>query len=145
MQSARDECARIVQRYDGSMMKPVGDGFLACFGFPRAHEDDAARAAHAGLNIVESMKQIKSLPEVQYSARVGIATGLVVVGDQGDDETGDAKLAVGETPNMAARVQALAEPNSVAIAQSTRRLLGGVFELGELGEHTLKGISGRTM
>ena len=141
MQGYRKACSDVIERYDGHVAQYLGDGVMVYFGWPRAHEDDAQRAVRAGLDIVEAVTAVES--EAELAVRVGIATGLVVVGEQSGDDTADAKLAVGETPNIASRVQALAEAGSVAVAQSTRRLLGGVFELDELGEHELKGVSGR--
>ncbi len=114
---------------------------MVYFGWPTAHEEDAQRAVRAGLDIVEAIGDLESVAEL--GVRIGIATGLVVVGESDEDAAADAKLAVGETPNIAARLQALAEPNSVAIAESTRRLLGGAFDLADLGGHELKGVSER--
>jgi class 3 adenylate cyclase len=139
MQAYRKACGEVIARYDGHVAQYLGDGVMVYFGWPTAHEEDAQRAVRAGLDIVEALAGL----EGGLAVRIGIATGLVVVGESGEDAAADAKLAVGETPNLAARVQALAEPNSVAVARSTRRLLGRVFELGDLGAHALKGVSGR--
>ena len=141
MAAYRKAAGDVVARYDGHVAQYLGDGVMAYFGWPAAHEDDAPQAVRAGLGIVGAVAAL-DVPAA-LSVRIGIATGLVVVGESGADEGADAKLAVGETPNIAARIQALAEPRSVAIAQSTRRLLGGVFELDDLGAHALKGVSGR--
>jgi hypothetical protein len=118
----------------------MGDGVLVYFGFPQAHEDDAERAVRAGLELVAAVGALKSHAPLQ--TRVGIATGLVVVGDLIGSGTSQEQAIVGETPNLAARLQGIAEPNSVVIAESTRKLLGNLFELEDLGAQTLKGITG---
>src|SRR6202020_1475005 len=116
----------------------VGDGILTYFGWPTAHEEDAERAVRAALEIVHSVKQASTTEAL--SVRIGIATGPVVVGEQAG--AGDqSKLAVGSTPNLAARLQALAVADQIVIAASTRRLVGGAFELADLGERDLKGIA----
>ena len=130
----------VVERYQGHVAQYLGDGVMVYFGWPNAHEDDAGRAVRAGLDIVDAVAGLE-VPE-RLAVRIGIATGLVVVGESGADEGADAKLAVGETPNIAARIQGLAEPGTVVIAQSTRRLLGGAFALDDLGTHEAKGVSG---
>jgi class 3 adenylate cyclase len=138
--SAYQKCvAETVQRYDGFVAKYMGDGVLVYFGYPQAHEDDAERAVRAGLALVAAVGDLKTHAALQ--ARVGIATGLVVVGELiGSGETQERGI-VGETPNLAARLQGLAEPNSVVIAESTRKLLGTLFELEDLGVRDLKGIA----
>jgi class 3 adenylate cyclase/predicted ATPase len=138
MSAYRAAAEAVVTRYDGHVAQYLGDGLMVYFGWPRAHEDDAYRSVRAGLDIVEAVAALDA--PAALSVRIGIATGLVVVG-AGDGQS-DARLAVGETPNIAARLQALAQPHSVVIGQSTRRLLGGAFELTDLGEHELKGVSG---
>ncbi|MDP6350619.1 MAG: adenylate/guanylate cyclase domain-containing protein [Alphaproteobacteria bacterium] len=140
MQAYRKACADVIGRYDGHVAQYLGDGVMVYFGWPAAHEDDAGRAVRAGLDVVDAVAALQT--EAKLSVRIGIATGLVVVGESGADEGADAKLAVGETPNIAARIQAIAEPGSVAIAQSTRRLLGGAFALDNIGTHDAKGVSG---
>ena len=140
MQAYRKACTDVIARYDGHVAQYLGDGVMVYFGWPMAHEDDAGRAVRAGLDIITAVSALEA--EASLAVRVGIATGLVVVGESGADEGADAKLAVGETPNVAARIQALAEAGSVAIAQSTRRLLGGEFALDDLGTHDAKGVSG---
>src|SRR6185437_15138691 len=116
----------------------VGDGILTYFGWPAAHEDDAERAVRTALEIVQTVKRVSSTEAL--SVRVGIATGPVVVGEPAG--AGDqAKLAVGSTPNLAARLQGLAVADQIVIAASTRRLVGNAFELTDLGEHDLKGIA----
>jgi Adenylate and Guanylate cyclase catalytic domain/AAA ATPase domain len=119
----------------------MGDGVLAYFGYPRAHEHDAERAVHAGLALVEAAPKLKTAAGVPLQVRVGIATGLVVVGDFIGAGAAQEQAVVGETPNLAARLQALAEPNAVVIAEGTRRLLGEIFELEDLGPKNLKGIA----
>src|SRR5262249_54138991 len=117
-----------------------GDGVLAYFGYPQAHEDDAERAVRAGLGVIDDVVRLK-LPE-SLAVRVGIATGLVVVGDLIGEGAAQELSVVGETPNLAARMQALAEPDTVVIAASTRRLIGDLFEYRDLGDVELKGIAG---
>jgi class 3 adenylate cyclase len=140
MQAYRKACSDVIGRYDGHVAQHLGDGVMVYFGWPTAHEDDAGRAVRAGLDIVAAVAALEV--EAALAVRVGIATGLVVVGESGADEGSDAKLAVGETPNIAARVQGFAEPDTVAIAQSTRRLLGGAFARDDLGTHDARGVSG---
>ena len=118
----------------------LGDGVLIYFGYPQAHEDDAERAVRAGLELVAAVGGLKTHAPLQ--TRVGIATGLVVVGDLIGSGASQEQAIVGETPNLAARLQGVAEPNSVVIAESTRRLVGNLFELEDLGAQDLKGISG---
>jgi len=170
--------AAIIERFDGHLAQYLGDGLLVYFGYPVAHEDDTARAVHAGLQIIEAIqKQVPSphVGEVPYSpspfqgegqgegskdvqhqdsphpsplpreareiqVRIGIHTGLVVVGEIGGGEKREL-LALGETPNLAARIQGQAEPDTVAISAATYRLVEGLFECQTLGSHTLKGIS----
>ena len=116
---------------------------LAYFGYPQAHEDDAERAVRAGLGLVAAVTQLTPGHELALQVRVGIATGLVVVGEKIGTGAAQEETVVGETPNLAARLQAEAGPNSVVIATSTRRLLGGLFECSDLGERRLKGFSAR--
>jgi class 3 adenylate cyclase len=139
--SAYQKCvAETVQRFGGFVAKYMGDGVLVYFGYPQAHEDDAERAVRAGLELVAAIGGLKS--PVPLQTRAGIATGLVIVGDLiGSGEAQERRI-VGDTPNLAARLQGLAEPNSVAIAESTRNLLGNLFELEDLGAKDLKGIAG---
>jgi predicted ATPase len=119
----------------------MGDGVLAYFGYPQAHEHDAERAVLAGLALVEAVPMLKTAAGASLQVRVGIATGLVVVGDLIGSGEAQEHGVVGDTPNLAARVQGIAEPNMVVIADSTRRLLGNLFELGDLGPRELKGIA----
>src|SRR6185295_10188540 len=120
--------------------KYMGDGVLVYFGYPQAHEDDAERAVRAGLELVAGVGALKIRAPLQ--TRIGIATGLVVIGDLIGSGASQEHAIIGETPNLAARLQGVAEPNSVVIAESTRKLLGNLFELEELGPKELKGISG---
>ena len=132
--------AETVQRFGGFVAKYMGDGVLIYFGYPQAHEDDAERAVRAGLELVSAVGALKTHAPLQ--TRVGIATGLVVVGDLIGSGASQEQAIVGETPNLAARLQGVAEPNSVVIAESTRRLVGNLFELEDLGAQDLKGMAG---
>jgi len=138
--SAYQKCvAETVQRFGGFVAKYMGDGVLVYFGYPQAHEDDAEQAVRAGLALIEAVSAVKSAVSLQ--TRVGIATGLVVVGELIGSGEAQERGIVGETPNLAARLQGLAEPNTVVIAESTRRLLGNLFELQDLGAKEVKGIA----
>jgi len=130
--------AEVISRFDGFVAKYMGDGVLAYFGYPQAHEDDAERAVRAGLAVVGVVRRL--LTAVPLQMRVGLATGLVVVGDLIGSGAAREEAVVGETPNLAARLQALAEPDSVVIADSTRRLVGSLFEYQSLGEVEIKGL-----
>jgi class 3 adenylate cyclase/tetratricopeptide (TPR) repeat protein len=139
--SAYQKCvAETVGRFGGFVAKYMGDGVLIYFGYPQAHEDDAERAVRAGLELVAAVGGLKTHAALQ--ARVGIATGLVVVGDLIGSGEAQERGIVGETPKLAARLQSIAEPNIVVLAEDTRRLLGNLFELEDLGAKDLKGISG---
>ena len=139
--SAYQKCvSRIVRRFDGFVAKYMGDGVLVYFGYPEAHEDDAERAVRAGLELIAAVAALRTLAPLQ--TRVGIATGLVVVGDLIQSDEARERGIVGETPNLAARLQGVAEPNTVVIADSTRRLLGRLFDLEDLGAKELKGLPG---
>jgi class 3 adenylate cyclase len=133
--------AEIVAGFDGFVAKYMGDGVLIYFGYPMAHEDDAERAVRAGLGLVEAVGRL-DVKSVELQARVGIATGLVVVGDLIGAGSAQEQSVVGETPNLAARLQALAEPDAVVIAAGTRRLVGDLFEYRDLGAAEIKGIAG---
>ena len=138
--SAYQKCiAETVGRYGGFVAKYMGDGVLVYFGYPQAHEDDAERAVRAALELIQEVSGLKSKAPLQ--TRVGIATGLVVVGDLIGTGEAQERGIVGETPNLAARLQGIAEPNGVVIAESTRKLLGNLFELEDLGPKDLKGIA----
>jgi predicted ATPase/class 3 adenylate cyclase len=133
-------CAELVERSGGFVAKYMGDGVLAYFGYPQAHEHDAERAVRAGLNIVDAVPKLATNAGSPLQVRVGIATGLVVVGDLIGSGAAQEQAVVGETPNLAARLQALAEPGAVVIAASTRRLTGGLFDYRDLGAIALKGF-----
>src|SRR6516162_4528774 len=140
--SAYQKCVSdTVQHFGGFVAKYMGDGALVYFGYPQAHEDDAERAVRAGLELVVAVGRLKT--HVPLQTRVGIATGLVVVGDLIGSGASHEQAIVGETPNLAARLQAIAEPNAVVIAENTRKLLGNLFEFEDLGTKDLKGIAGR--
>ena len=140
--SAYQKCVAVtVGRFGGFVAKYMGDGALAYFGYPQAHEDDAERAVRAGLELVSTVSDLKTQAALQ--SRIGIATGLVVIGDLIGSGSAQEQAIVGETPNLAARLQSIAEPNSVVIAENTRKLLGNLFELEDVGTHDLKGITGR--
>src|SRR6516162_5527079 len=132
--------AEVIARFDGFVAKYMGDGVLAYFGYPRAHEDDAERAVRAGLALVAAVPKLELAAEVGLQVRTGIATGLVVVGDLTGSGEAQERGVVGETPNLAARLQTLAQPGTVVIAPSTRRLTGGHFDYSELGGVALKGF-----
>ena len=129
----QDLCTRVVERFDGHVAKFMGDGVLAYFGYPQAHEGDAERAVLAGLDIVAGLGELNAgvglRHDIELAVRIGIATGLVVVGD-----------IVGETPNLAARLQELAPANGIVVASGTRALIGDLFELEDLGAHAIKGF-----
>ena len=112
----------VVARYDGFVAKFMGDGVLAYFGYPRAHEDDAERAVRAGLEIAAAVTSLETRGTERLAVRIGIATGLVVVGDLVGEGSAQEQAVVGETPNLAARLQALAEPGQIVLAGATRRL-----------------------
>jgi class 3 adenylate cyclase/predicted ATPase len=138
----QNSVAATVGRFAGFVAKYMGDGVLVYFGYPQAHEDDAERAVRAGLQLVAAIGDLKTHAALQ--TRIGIATGLVVVGDLIGSGASQEQAIVGDTPNLAARLQGVAEPNSVVIAESTRKLVGSLFELEGLGPQELKGISGPT-
>src|SRR5262249_42753270 len=139
--TAYQKCvADAVQRFGGFVAKDMGDGVLIYFGYPQAHAEDAERAVRAGLELVAAVGGLKTHAALQ--TRVGIATGLVVVGDLIGSGASQEQAIVGETPNLAARLQGIAEPDRVIIAESTRRLVGNLFELEDLGAKNLKGIAG---
>src|SRR5262247_380878 len=138
--SAYQKCvAEAVRRFGGFVARYCGDGVLVYFGYPEAHEDDADRAVRAGEEVIASVIALKT--PVSLQTRVGIATGLAVVGDLIESGDGQERGIVGETPNLAARLQEIAEPNTVVIAEATRSLLGNLFELKDLGARDLKGLA----
>lgn len=140
----QDTCNKIIRRFDGHIAQYLGDGLLVYFGYPQAHEDDAQRAVRAGLAIVEAVSHLNPRLQEQWkvalSVRVGIHTGLVVTGEVGEGSTRE-KLAIGETPNIAARLQGEAKPNTVIVSAATYRLIAGFFACHELENLTLKGFS----
>jgi class 3 adenylate cyclase len=133
--------AEIVVGFDGFVAKYMGDGVLVYFGYPPAHEDDAERAVRAGLGVIDAVGRL-DVKSLKLQARVGIATGLVVVGDLIGEGSAQEQSVVGETPNLAARLQALAEPDMVVIAAGTRRLVGDLFEYRDRGAVEVKGLAG---
>lgn len=139
----QDACSGVVARYDGFVAKFMGDGILAYFGFPHAHEDDAERAVRAGLEIASVVGALKTRSTEKLQVRIGIATGLVVVGDLVGEGTAQEQAVVGDTPNLAARLQGIALPGQVVLAEVTRRLLGDVFDVTHLGGQHLKGVAGQ--
>ena len=136
--------AQVIQRFDGHIAQYLGDGLLVYFGYPQAHEDDAQRAVHTGLALVEAIEALHPRLErdtgVRLAVRVGMHTGLVVVGEVGGGQRQE-QLALGDTPNLAARIQSLAAPNTVVISAATQRLVEGYFTCIDLGTHTLKGVA----
>jgi class 3 adenylate cyclase len=137
-------CATLIAGNGGFVAKYMGDGVLAYFGYPQAHEHDAERAVRAGLSIVEAAPKLETSAGAPVHVRVGIATGIVVVGDLLGSGTAQERGVVGDTPNLAARLQGIAEPDSVILAEGTRKLLGDLFELVDLGPQQLKGVAGPT-
>src|SRR3990170_4089754 len=149
VRSYQESCAEVIDGHDGYIAQYLGDGLLVYFGYPLAHEDDARRAVRAGLEIVKAVGAVHE-PPLQFlntglqqalRVRVGIHSGLVVVGEMGGGKKREPVAVVGETPNITARLQGLAEPNTVVISSATYRLAEGLFECHNLGLHTLKGIS----
>ncbi len=140
MRQYQDAVAGAVSRYGGYVAKYLGDGVLIYFGWPQAYEDQAERAVRAGLDTVAAVNDVKVTDEYTLAARVGIATGQVVVGDLVGESGRDAEAVSGETPNLAARLQDVAEPGQVVIGDETRRLIGQTFAIDDLGNHDLKGF-----
>src|SRR4029077_5976126 len=133
-------CAPIIAEYDGVIAKFMGDGVLAYFGYPRAHEDDAERAVHAALAVSAAVGRLQTAVPEPLNVRIGIATGLVVVGHLIGEGAAQEHAVVGDAPNLAARLQSLAEPGAIVVAGSTRRLIGDSFQLRSLGLRDLKGF-----
>lgn len=142
MEAYREICEEVLTHYDGHVAQWRGDAMMAYTGWPNAYEDAAERGVRAALDIVREVKKVKAEPALQV--RIGLATGTVVVGAVSRADDAVARLAVGDTPNLAARLQELATPDEVIIASRTRRLVGGSFELTDLGTSDLKGITGST-
>ena len=130
----------IIQRFGGFAAQFMGDGVMAFFGYPTAHEDDAEHAVRAGLALVEELTGAELTPGERVAVRVGIATGEVVVGELGAPGTAQENAAIGETPNLAARLQAMGEPGTVVISSATRELTSGAFEYRDMGSHLLRGL-----
>jgi class 3 adenylate cyclase/tetratricopeptide (TPR) repeat protein len=141
IRSFQDVCVGVVKRYEGFVAQHLGDGLLIYFGYPIAHENNSERAVHAGLGIIEAMGGLEPRPGLRLKVRVGIATGPIVIGELVSAGANVEKVAVGQTPNLAARLQSLAAPNTVVISPHTHRMLGQGFECREIGIHTLKGIA----
>src|SRR5262249_32938638 len=149
IQAYRETCAAAIRRFGGHLAKYIGDGLLVYFGYPQAHEDDAQRAVRAGQDIVAALPQLNARLQATLPAhgcaplqvRIGIHTGLVVAGEMGVGDSPEPRAIVGETPNLAARLQEQAPPNSVVISASTSRLVTGLFECQDLGPQLLKGFS----
>ena len=142
VQAYQRTCSEVIHRHEGFIAQYLGDGLLVYFGYPTAHEDDARRAVRTGLEIIQALHiEVPSLLGVKefLQVRIGIHTGLVVVGEIGSDEKREL-LALGETPNIAARIQGLAEPNTVIVSAATHRLIDGQFECQPFGSHLVKGI-----
>ncbi len=137
IKSYRGACGAVISRYSGHVAQYLGDGILAYFGWPVAFEEAAERAVRSALEIIDAVKAVHSARPLEV--RIGLATGPVVVGEDGAED-GESGLAVGETPNLAARLLGLAKPGEIVIAPLTRRLLGNAFSLTDLGQHALKGI-----
>jgi class 3 adenylate cyclase/tetratricopeptide (TPR) repeat protein len=137
-------CAEVIQRFDGHIAQYLGDGLLVYFGYPQAHEDDTQRAVHTGLGILTAMGDLNTHLQqdkgIQLAIRVGIHTGLVVIGDMGGQGRQE-QLALGETPNIAARIQGLAAPNTIAVSEATYRLVQGYFVCQDLGAQALRGVT----
>src|SRR5262245_50479454 len=140
----QDTCAKVIARFDGHIAQYLGDGLLVYFGYPLAHEDDAQRAVRAGLGMVEALGQLNTRlgqeRGIHLEVRLGIHTGLVVVGEIGGG-TRQEQLALGETPNLAARLQGIAAPNTLVISATTLQLLGSFFAYQSLGMRPVKGIT----
>ena len=138
-------CGAAIRHYDGFVAKYMGDGILVYFGYPRAHEDEAERSVRTGLDIVDAMAELNAAiprpPGVELAVRIGIASGPVIVGDQIGEGTASETAVVGETPNLAARLQALAQPNQIVVSAATRAMLGDHFDLEDLGASELKGFA----
>lgn len=136
----QDVCRAVVEQYDGYIARYMGDGILIYFGYPQAHEDEGERAVRTGLDIIRSVRALKLRPDLDLQVRIGVATGVVIVGDIIGEGASEESAVLGETPNLAARLQGLAEPNAMVISPETKRLVKERFRCQDLGEHSLKGI-----
>ena len=139
MQAYQRACRDVITRYEGHVAQYLGDGLMVYFGWPRAHEDDAVRAIRAGLEVTQAVSKLTASTPI--SARVGVHTGVVVVGETGHGDASIPKAAVGDTPNIAARLQGLADAGSVVVSARTQALAAGLFDYADLDSHTLKGVS----
>lgn len=139
MQAYRKVCSEVVARYDGHVAQYLGDGLMIYFGWPRAHEDDAERGVRSALEMVKAVKGVTATQSL--AVRIGVSTGAVVVGEATQLDNADARLAVGETPNLAARLQGLAAADEIIVGPSTHHLVSAVFEYRDLGYHLLKGVA----
>lgn len=140
MRSYQETCTQIVSQYKGTVARYMGDGILAYFGYPQAHEDDAELAVRAGLDLIDAVTRLELRPRLSLKLRIGIATGLVVVGDIVGEGMSEEWAASGETPNLAARLQSIAPPNAIIISETSYRVLGHLFEYEDLGRRRLKGF-----
>lgn len=144
VQDYQSVCAKVISRFEGHIAQYLGDGLLVYFGYPQAHEDDAGRAVRAGLGITEAVEQLSARLQqslgVDLSVRVGVHTGMVVVGEIGEGDSRE-QLALGETPNLAARLEGLAPPNGVVVSADTYGLIEGYFNCQDMGKQSLKGIT----
>ena len=137
----QEACAGVIARYEGFIARYMGDGLLVYFGYPVAHEDDAERAVRVGLDVLAAVPELKVQTGLDLQIRIGVATGLVVAGDIIGEGASEERAVLGETPNLAARLQSLAEPDTIVISAETRQLTTEVFTYEDLGEHDLKGFS----
>jgi class 3 adenylate cyclase len=144
VQAYQSVCAAVIQRFDGHIAQYLGDGLLVYFGYPRAHEDDARRAIHTGLGMVEAIGTLNTRlaqdKGIRLAVRVGVHTGLVVVGQVGASGRQE-RLALGETPNVAARLQGIAAPDAVVVSAASVRLVQGLFSAEDMGTYMLKGMA----
>src|SRR4029434_6689635 len=138
------DLSEVIQRFEGHIAQYLGDGLLVYFGYPRAHEDDAQRAVHTGLGILDAMgdlgKRLEQDKGIQLALRMGIHTGLVVIGEMGGPGRQE-QLALGEVPNVCSRIQGLAAPNTIVMSEATYRLVHGYFECQDLGAQALRGVT----
>ncbi|MBT3911016.1 MAG: zinc-ribbon domain-containing protein [Rhodospirillaceae bacterium] len=133
-------CVTMIEEFGGYVARYMGDGILAYFGYPQAHEDDPERAVRAGPKIIDAVRALEFQVDVMPEVRLGVATGLVVAGDIIGQGASEEHAVLGVTPNLAARLQGLAEPNCMVISDQTYRLCGGFFDYTDMGTHDLKGI-----